>query len=175
MADNFGRKRGLDDIKHEDPNEMIPEAEEDRAFNLDDDDVVEEIIEGDDLNEQMDKDYRAIPELDQYVDDGVDEEEYERLDYGARAQADKLISQRNREKQAQGGRLPAAFLNETEGSLYSDGQDLGAELRHRREIHYQEVNMDEEGDFEDEDMQPFEEVDNARGKLDVWIKEPRTI
>lgn len=177
MSDSFGKKRGLREAIEDMTEDMVPEALEDNEVFIDDDDEAnlpqEDFEEGDDLMERIDRDYRAIPALDQYEDEGVDNEDVSHLSYEARRRADREIDIRNRESGR--GRIPAALLNDTEGSLYSDGQDMAQEYMHRRDIHYNEYGVEGEGELDEvEQFMNADEGDDGKGKVEVFIKDPKT-
>lgn len=177
MSNEFGKKRGLNNAAPEDPESMIPEAQEDRVIDIEDSTPVDNYDEGEDLMENRDKDYRAIPELDTYENDGVDGQRFSRMDMQDRRQAEREIDERDIRNKNAGSRLPTAMLNETEGSLYSQAHDFNEDLMERRQFHYQELGMDIEGDGleDDEDFQQFQDVDTMKEKLDQIVDDPKTI
>ena len=94
--------------------------------------------EGEDLLEQMETDYRAIPELDRYdarqLDDDSDVSE---ITFSNRAAAEALMAQRDRRNKAVRSRLPAALqdmLGEVDkgGDIDYEEDDEEAEERRRR-------------------------------------------
>lgn len=58
----------------------------------------------------------------------------------------------------------------------SEGQEMTAEVRMKRERHYQEILGDEPENEEDlmED-EKYLDLEEMRGKLTQWIRDPRTI
>ena len=107
----------------------------DESSKIDEDeiDAVESEGEGEDLLEQMETDYRAIPELDQYdarqLDDDSDVSE---ITFSNRAAAEALMAQRDRRNKAVRSRLPAAL------------QDMLGEVDKGGDIDYEEDNEEAE-------------------------------
>lgn len=71
---------------------------------------------GEDLMENMEKDYRAVKELDNYEEKGLDDEDQEELDARDRQAVERLLNARDREeyKDHKGGRLPAAMRDDSD-------------------------------------------------------------
>ena len=70
----------------------------------------------------LSRDYRNIPELDQYEQEGLDlDEDLSELSPGARAAAEEAMRRRDRE---QGGRLRRGLLYGEELQLATDGELL---------------------------------------------------
>ena len=102
---DYGRRR-LDnaDISDDDGQNHsdIEEAEEDHEVYVDDDRIHEGSSqeEGDNLDDHMSRDYEAIPGLDKYESEGLDEEDYSQISHDARRQADRELEYRDRGKDA---------------------------------------------------------------------------
>jgi DNA replication licensing factor MCM2 len=67
-------------------------------------------VEGDDLMDDMEKDYEERPELDRYEMDGLDDDDQNELSMGERMQVDKRLDQEERMRQL--GRRPGALMDE---------------------------------------------------------------
>ena len=65
--------------------------------------------EGEDIMETMDKDYAAIPELDVYERDGIDEKQYSEMDEEERRDAEAKMRERDHMEQAEKRRIPGAI------------------------------------------------------------------
>ncbi len=85
---------------------------------------------GEDIMENVEKDYKKIPELDVYEHEGVDDEQYPDLGIEERKKADEEVDQRHQKKfeKAFGSRVPLALLKE---EYLDDQEDEGEELWRR--------------------------------------------
>lgn len=66
-----------------------------------------------DENKIMD-DYRAIPELDKYDTDQLDDEDYDSMDARSRQDVERMLRKRDLETSRATGRVPAALMSESE-------------------------------------------------------------
>lgn len=184
MDRDFGRRRAAnqdidDDDMRDNNNDMSDqdEAEEDRDAYINDDvdpQNEDESEEADNLDDHYSKDYQEIPGLDKYESEGIDEEDYSQISESARRQAERMLDDRERDNHAHNRRVPQAMMmNETEESLLSEGHDLTDEIRKRREKHFQEC--DDEDNEDDPEDEKYLDLEEMRGKLNAWIREPRTI
>ena len=80
----------------------------------------EEPVDGDDLLECQERDYRQIPTLDVYERDGLDEQAYSDMDPEDRRAAEQQMLRREQQELAQKERIPGALLDlgESEGDYY---------------------------------------------------------
>jgi DNA replication licensing factor MCM2 len=88
----------------EDDNVIVDDIQEDGAGDSD------EEVEGDDLMDDMERDYEARPELDNYEMDGLDEDDQNELSMNQRMNVDKRLEQEDRLRQL--GRRPGALMDE---------------------------------------------------------------
>lgn len=126
---------------------------------------------GEDLMENMEQDYRAIPELDRYEREGIDDNEevnYQQLNAHERVNIEKLMDQRDRQLAYKNKRRPVAMLEEE----YSEDDDLARQLRKERQRHNHESNQDLED--EDDDAK-YLDIEEAKGNTTEWLQQPRTI
>ena len=71
--------------------------------------------------ENMEQDYQARPELDQFEDVGMDDDDHQELSYGARQEVDRRLNAEDRIKMLAGNRkMPGAFAEDMEGD--DDGE-----------------------------------------------------
>ena len=110
----------------------------------------------------------------------MDNEDYEDLDYGIKAVADRVIDERYRERELEmdaGARRGPTAMNFDESDDELD--EIQREARRRQREHAQrlEYGLDEfdEEEKEQEEDERYLDTSEARGKLHVWIKEPRTV
>ena len=97
------RKRGIEENDNKQSNDVeereiqdLEEAIEDKV-NIDDDDhQIESEGEGEDLMKDMEKDYIPIKELDEYEEQGLDEEEYSHMPFEERKNAENLLDEREK-------------------------------------------------------------------------------
>lgn len=119
-----GTKRSLKDVPS-DLDDLHEQAEEDRNVHLDDDVQIEQ-VEGQNLDDLIDQDYKKVAELDQYDQRDIDDDpNYSETAIEDRRKAEREMDMRDRIAQA--GRNPAALYNMESGSIYSDGNDFNAE------------------------------------------------
>lgn len=180
MDREFGRRKvGNNDNALDDEdiiNNSEEEAEEDRDIYMEEDDErISEEDDGEDIMENMENEYNAIPGLDKYESDDLDEEDYSQMSMEARREAEREINERDRDNIAKQRRVPVAMLQDTEESMLSEGQELTAEIRRRRERHYQELGVEEEDMDDANEDERFLDLEEMRGKLHQWIRDPRTI
>ena len=152
---------------------------DDEKFSEDDDAKDSEIIEGsdkaneseesgEDLIENMDNDYKAIPELDRYEKEGIDDNENSdrRLTAEQRLQVDRLLNERDRKIAAKGQRRPVTMLDDD-----SEDDDLARQLRRER----LKITQEQEADGDEEDDAKYLDIEEAKGNITEWLQQPRTI
>ncbi|CAK0754965.1 hypothetical protein CVIRNUC_002337 [Coccomyxa viridis] len=145
---------------HSDPEESEEEVMQEQAQTAGDDDTEDE--DGDDLLENMEGDYRAMPALDRYDDRDIDDEEVGET-FEEREQA-RLRAEREMDR-AQGvrrTRLPAALLEDD-----VDEED-------RRPTQRRRLEEAQAGGF-DEHMEPLPEIrldlNNMDGPARIWAQQ----
>ncbi|KAG2203253.1 hypothetical protein INT46_009167, partial [Mucor plumbeus] len=121
------------------------EAEEedliDNAFA--DDDEMNDSDNGDiDIFQDAERDYADNERLDNYEQEGVDDQHYEPLDLGARNALDNNLNRRDVEIRRREGRVAGAFIY----GLDDDANDTQPAVRRHRHIYEaQDVDQDEDG------------------------------
>ena len=113
--------------------------DDEESTKIDEDEIIAEESEGEgeDLLDQLQTDYRAIPELDRYDDRQLDDDsDVSEITFQGRAAAEQLMQQRDRRDRAVRSRLPAAlqdmYENAEKGGGMDDEDDEEAEERRRR-------------------------------------------
>lgn len=94
----------------------------------------EEEEEGEDLfGPNLERDYRAYPELDIYEREGLDDEDidYDALSPGAREAAERAMRRRDRERMLTTGVLRRGFLPDIESDEESGDEEPSARRRRR--------------------------------------------
>jgi len=111
------------------------------------------------FDEQMEKDYRPIPELDIYEPAMLDDEEYEALSPSARAEVEQLLKKRDQEAAIGEGRMrPGLFYDD-------DDDDLPTRRRRLAE-------RAAEGE-EDEMIESIENLEDTKGySVREWVSLP---
>ncbi|WAR25901.1 MCM2-like protein [Mya arenaria] len=148
-------RRGRDPITSS-PGRDLPPFEDDSEL-LDDDNQVVEEEDGEELfGDQMERDYRAIPELDVYDRGVMDEDDYSDLSESQRAAAERDMRQRDKEE----GRLT--------GRMRRDESDEDEEDRPRKR---RAAERAAEGDMEDEEMiESIENLEDMKGhSVREWV------
>ncbi|CAG9318679.1 MCM2 [Blepharisma stoltei] len=143
------------------------EAEEENV--IDDTSIQGSEESGEDLEENMEADYRAIPELDTYEEEGIDEANYSDMDTDARMAAEEELKQREMSDQIGRGRGPAAFYL---GELEED-MNMALISRHRALQRSLATGL-EALSIEDDPEELALDFEDPKGKLSKWIQEPRT-
>ena len=170
-----GRKRNDVKLEDDEAERSEEEAVEDRKFVMDEEDFGEgDEEEGEDLMENMERDYKNLGEIDQYDKEELDDQEYSDISAEKRRRADRIVDGRHRDNLAFNKRMPAAFMDDN--SVISNELDADREIRNRRyDNNESEVMMDEEYDMDEEDDERFGDLEEMRGKLGSLITEPKTV
>jgi len=122
--------------------------------------------EGEDIMENMEKDYKAIPNLDAYEDNPADNENIEPMTIEERKAAEKALDEKEREKLHGGKRAPIALYEELEEN--SDDELL----KERKKRRQHEMEAHSAGISESEENQVFD-MEDVRGNASEWIRQPR--
>ena len=134
----------------------------------DDENQISSEGEGEDLMENMEKDYEPKPELDDYEEEGLDEGEYSEMDAEERKKADEEMYKRDVERMKESGRLPRAVIDEYE---FSDEEEQ-LERRKMRTHFKQTVMLDDE---EYKDTENYLNREDVKGKSSQWLRELHVI
>ena len=148
------------------------EAEEDDAVDHDEDALVQEEEEdGEDLLENMERDYQRIEALDTYGTEGIDDRDFGAMDEEQRRAAEKELARRDRER---GGRNDGFY-----GMLDTMETEEDDEARQARRGMFHRV--DEEADEEDEETDEEDLDGDDQVNLEAfdvplreWIAQDRT-
>ena len=170
------RKRGTEEndnkISHDVEEREIQDLEEaieDKVNIEDDDQPIESEGEGEDLMKDMEIDYVPIKELDEYEEQGLDEEEYSQMAYEERKKAEKSLDERDKNKFIKSGRVPLALMEELDE--YSEEENLKNRLRKQK----MKFTSGAEDDSEYKDTTEFLNRTDVKGKLSDWLNEPHVI
>ncbi|KAF8545305.1 hypothetical protein BDD12DRAFT_800381 [Trichophaea hybrida] len=136
---------------------------EDNGGILDLDDIEEE-MDGEDLMDNMERDYTQNLRLDQYEGADVDDEDYDELDAATRRRIDAQLNKRDA---ALRRRMPAAFLQDEE----DDEMDLSMQPRRRRH-HYDEEQDEEMDGVLDEELSLEQLGDIKAANVADWLSNP---
>jgi len=125
------------------------------------------------------RDYQEIPELDHYEREGLDDEaNFDDINLEERKAAERELDERDRELDTLRRRLPTALniFDDSDQELDDLQRDFLRRQRERAQaLEYGLDEIEEEEGKEEEEDERFLDASEARGKLHVWIKEPRTI
>lgn len=149
--------------------DLNEEAEENNILDENDHGNTSSEGEGDDLMENLDKDYKKIDHLDKYEEEGIDDEEmYSEMDEEERKEAERKLDEKDKKNRILSSRIPAALLREYDEN--SEDEELRKNMRnkHMRFIENQER--------EDEIIQVENFIDqyNTKGNLEDWLKQRQT-
>jgi len=155
-------RRGIDPVTSS-PGRDLPAFENEDDLlggmgNAQDDEEGEE--EGENLfGDAMENDYRAMPHLDTFDPDLLDEDEYEALSEGERQAAEASMRKRDREEGRGEGRM-------RRGLLYDDDED---EPRARKRRLADMAAMEDEP-MEEEGVESIENLEDTKGKpIREWV------
>ena len=158
------RKRG--DAKKKQANkgleleENSQEAIEERiSINDNEEEASEEPEDAIDLENNMNEDYKPIPQLDKYNLGEFDEKEYEKMTPEEKKRVDKILAERDARRKSQyGSRVPAALLAEME----EEGEEDEAwRMKRRRMMVFGEPVLQED---EYKEMENYLSQDQIKGK-----------
>mmetsp|Transcript_9857 Transcript_9857/g.24280 ORF Transcript_9857/g.24280 Transcript_9857/m.24280 type:complete len:895 (+) Transcript_9857:158-2842(+) len=120
--------------------------------------VASEEPEGEDLfDDNVERDYRAIPELDKYDEKMLDSGDYDQIDLDERRKADREMNKRDRERARREGRVPRAF---------EDDEEEEQRPRRRRRIQQEGDEMLEDAE---DDAAAYVNLDEYHGTLSEWL------
>lgn len=152
-----GRRSSRGDPLTSSPGRDLPPFEDESE--MDQNAVVEE-EDGEELfGDNLEQDYRPIPALDIYDQEGLDEGDYSDISETHRAAAEREIRQREREEGRHAGRMRRGLMYED-----SDEEDEAPRKRRRAE-------RAAEGDVEDEEMiESIENLEDMKGhSVREWV------
>lgn len=136
--------------------------------------------EGEDLMDNVEGDYRANEQQDQYdIGEGnIDDEEYEELDAASRRRIDARLDKRDELINGGNRSRSQAFLEDEEEEDYEEVDQYGLPVQRRRRRQYDDEGM-EEGMDDIEEIDPFNEELSLESLSDVkapsiteWILQP---
>ncbi|CAH8452936.1 unnamed protein product [Schistosoma rodhaini] len=172
-SDLSGRHGGeLSGAASPDPEE--PAFEDESAAILGDDNLDEEEESGENLfGDDMERDYRPIPELDVYEAEGLadPDEDLEELSPNTRAEAEREMRRRDRERLLATGGLRRDLI----ADLYGEEEEEEIIPARRRRI-AERVAAGDEGDLEPEGvLESIENLEDMKGMSVVeWVQQPVT-
>lgn len=152
------------------------EAFEDNGLDgIADDDVAddnEDQIEGDDLDEHMDEDYEARPELDNYDGFGIDDQRQQELNINDRLEVDERLDREQRMREAMQGRRAAALMDDE----FEDDEEGMLDNRMRQErMRMMRENGGGADEQDHEDMGNVLDYEEIQGPLNLWLQKPDVI
>ncbi|XP_041349090.1 DNA replication licensing factor mcm2-like [Gigantopelta aegis] len=142
------------------PGRDLPPFEDESELLGDEQQEVEE-EDGEELfGDQLEQDYRAIPALDTFEGEGLDEGDYSDLSETQRQAAEREIRQREREEGIVSGRM-------RRGLIYDDSDDDEDRPARKRRA----AERAAEGDMDDEDMiESIENLEDMKGhSVREWV------
>ena len=157
-SSEFGTSRPNRPVRDEEEDQELP-AFEDQTRNLLDHDELpdEEDDEGEDLMANAEDDYRHIPELDTYEQRGIDDEELDDDEEGARLRAERALERR--EEAARTGQVTSKDL------LYDDDDEMAVD----RDAVEHAIDFDQDGV---QATQAIEHLEDTRGmSVREWVSQ----
>ena len=128
---------------------------------------------GEDLDENIEKDYEEIPELDKYEEYGIDEQEYAKMPLEERRKIDKVLEERDR-RRGRGRQVGGRVL----GSMINALDELDDEVEEAYRIKRKKMMaFGQPGLIEEEYQEITQLLDNKdiKGNEGAWLQEERTI
>lgn len=134
-------------------------------------------IEGEDIMENMERDYRDIDRLDNYDEDQLSQGEYEAADFEQRRLAEEEMDGRQRQ-QGIGRRREGIFDEQSIHSFIDDNSEIALDMKKNRELLFlnklRDQHLDEQDRLEQEEYDFFN-AEEMKGNLSKWIGNQRTI
>ncbi|KAL3315604.1 MCM DNA helicase complex subunit [Cichlidogyrus casuarinus] len=166
---NRSRRRRL----REEPEPDETPFEDESAAILGDDTGADDEEEGENLfGDNMEQDYRPIPELDLYEAEGIasEDEEFSELSPGGRREAEAAMQRRDREEGIGAGTRRRDLL----GDLYAGAEDEEIPARRRRLAERAAGRLAGEEEAE-EVLESIENLEDTKGMSVVeWVQQPAT-
>lgn len=146
------------------------ELEDDILGGQDDDVINEEEEDGEDLfGDNMEEDYRPVPELDKYDPQDIDQEDYDDMDIEERVLAEREMKKRDKKegRSVTQGKIKDSLLYSELSELDGDA-DAATTHRNKRKFH----DLGSQGDLgTDEPIESIENLDVMKGHgLREWVK-----
>lgn len=162
-----GYNRDVDRDEAIEDQDIHDEIYEDRLNNSEDE------VSGEDMMENMDRDYEKRSELDNYEAAGIDDENQIELDMNARQDVERRLDQEERLRQnMQGRRRPVGFDDELE----DDDEEMHRELRQERMRMMVRNDMGDGNNSDDgENYQNILDFEDVKGPLSIWLKKDDVI
>ncbi|XP_067855179.1 DNA replication licensing factor MCM2 [Heptranchias perlo] len=163
MATSPNRTPRRGDALTSSPGRDLPPFEDESEGLLGTDVLVEEEEDGEDLmGDELERDYRAIPELDVYEREGLDDdEELEEMTASQRAEAEREMRRRDHAEGLRQGRMRIDLLYE------SDDEDEERPARKRR---LAERAADGEAEDDEEMIESIENLEDMKGhSVREWV------
>ena len=132
--------------------------------------------EGEDIMEDMDRDYRAIEKLDNYDEAHLSDGEYDQMDLQARRRAEEEIEERRRMQRNPD--LDNQVFDEGSIRSFIDGNsEIATDMQRNREMLFLNKLRDQQIEEEhlEQDEFDFFNAEEMKGNLHNWIRNPRTI
>ena len=123
--------------------------------------------DGEDIIENAERDYRAMPELDRLDEEDLDNEEYGEMDANARRAAERFMQSRDRQMDAARSRVPIA-LQDLDDDDEEDEQDPN-QRRRRQEYERAAFLVDDDAQEQEEQQNVAIELENFNVPLHQWI------
>lgn len=134
----------------------------------------EDEIDGEDLFENMEQDYRRQDELDHYEGVGIDDDRHDELSMNQRMMVDQRLDQEQRIREATGRRPGALMDGEDDEDI--DENELN-DMRRRRMREMREAMYDDAVDInqDHDDLINIVDYDEVKGPVAVWLRKPAVI
>ncbi|MBZ3877900.1 DNA replication licensing factor MCM2 [Sciurus carolinensis] len=163
LTSSPGRSSRRTDTLTSSPGRDLPPFEDESEGLLGTEGPVEEEEDGEELiGDGMERDYRAIPELDAYETEGLalDDEDVEELTASQREAAERVMRQRDREAGRGLGRMRRGLLYD------SDEEDEERPARKRRQVE----RATEDGEEDEEMIESIENLEDLKGhSVREWV------
>lgn len=146
----------------------IGEGEDDDEIRdeIEDLEDMEEEMEGEDLMQDMEKDYTQNLVLDQYDEEDLDDQEYDELDPAQRRELEAKLNRRDKQL-AKLKRTPRAFLQD------DDDEDIDLTMQETRRRHAYDEDPDEEmRDIMEEELSLEALGDVKAPSISEWVVQP---
>mmetsp|Transcript_20519 Transcript_20519/g.27730 ORF Transcript_20519/g.27730 Transcript_20519/m.27730 type:complete len:240 (-) Transcript_20519:2191-2910(-) len=161
---------GLEGFSRGDATGEIDAAEVDDGIIVDGEEEMksEEPEDGESLDQNIDDDYRAVPELDRYEDAGLDNQDYELMAVDERRAAEQELDRVDMVRDRSKARVPTALI---------DDEELSGEEHYARRVHARMMRGPEDAEDVDGmgDMQNVNDYGEAKEPLAQWVQKKEVV
>lgn len=126
-------------------------------------------VSGEDLMNNLEDDYKAIPHLDKYEGEDLDDNDISDMDQSERRKVDEYLNRRDKKDMLLSSRVPAALMKDLEED--SEEEQLRLKTRKMRFADYKEQDNDDNR----AKAENYIDYQDVKGSMSEWLRDPSTI